>query len=156
MPYRTARRLRLKKPAASTTQAAPPPPDALQAWRREEERFFAAQDALQRPLNPHAAPNPSPAALKGSQRLSAPVSAHPCPFTRSAPAGGSTGHTGAFFAGHRLRSRWRERKTARPSPTAATEEVTWHGLRAQRAAGARYWVPLTGQRVGSVRTLSEL
>lgn len=38
----------------------------------------------------------------------------------------------------------------------AAEEVTWHGLRAQRAAGARYWVPLTGQRVGSVRTLSEL
>lgn len=36
------------------------------------------------------------------------------------------------------------------------EWVTWNGLRAQRAAGARYWVPLTGQRVGSVRTLATL
>jgi len=41
-------------------------------------------------------------------------------------------------------------------PDTEAEWVTWNGLRAQRAAGARYWVPLTGQRVGSVRTLSEL
>ncbi|MDM2173425.1 hypothetical protein PP404_16050 [Mycobacteroides abscessus] len=36
------------------------------------------------------------------------------------------------------------------------EWITWHGLRAQRAAGARYWVPLTAQRVGSIRTLAKL
>lgn len=36
------------------------------------------------------------------------------------------------------------------------EWVTWHGMRAQVAAGARYWVPLTAQRVGAVRTLAEL
>ncbi len=36
------------------------------------------------------------------------------------------------------------------------EWVTWHGMRAQVAAGARYWVPLTAQRVGAVRTLAKL